>query len=164
MDNLRNIIRQIIKEESEFQTDFGDKEKAKKALISLSKGLIPINDISTLHGKLSDDFPEEESGSYTQEGEIEIIFNFEGEKYTTIFDIEGSYYYREGWGGDYMQPADPGEYSDEEVNFYADEIMISDQDDNEYDFTISEFGPNFRTDLEKFLIDFYDPSQAEISK
>lgn len=164
MDNLRKIIRQIIKEESEFQTDFGDREKAKKALISLSKGLIPLNDISTLHGKLSDDFPEEESGSYSQDGEVEIIFNFEGIKYSVIFDVEGSYYYREGWGGDYMQPADPGDYSDEKINFNEDEILVGDQDNNEYEFSINDLGSNFRTDLEKFLIDFYNPSQAEIRK
>lgn len=163
MDNLRKIIRQIIKEESEFQNDFGDKENARKALISLSKGLIPISDIITLNSNLSNNFPEE-SGSYSQDGEVEIIFNFEGVKYDVIFNVEGSYYYREGWGGDYMQPADPGEYSDEEITFNEDEIIVGDQNDNEYEFSINELGSNFRNDLEKFLVDFYNPSQAEIKK
>ena len=50
MDNLRKIIRDLIKEESDLQMDFGDKDKARRGLIALSKGLIPSNEIERIKG------------------------------------------------------------------------------------------------------------------
>lgn len=160
MDKLRKIIRDLIKEESELQMDFGDKDKARRALIALSKDIIPANDIS-ISGTLGE-APRDEDGHFSEEGEVEIEFNFEGTKFNTIIDLIGSYYYKEGWGGDYYNPPDSDSFEDEEIDVQNDDFIVSDNDDHEYEFNISELGPTFRKDMNSFLLDYYDASDSTI--
>jgi hypothetical protein len=160
MDKLRKIIRDLIKEESDLQMDFGDKDKARRALIALSKNQIPAND-RKVDGRLSDAYRDED-GHYDEDGDIEIEFYFEGIKFNTIINVTGSYYYKKGWGGDYMQPPDEDMYEDEEITINDDEITVGDDDDHEYDFNNSELGPNFQKDMESFLLNYYDASESSI--
>ncbi|MCE2742333.1 MAG: hypothetical protein LW701_01955 [Fluviicola sp.] len=161
--DLRKIVRQIIKEEAEsqeLQTDFGDKDKARRALIALSKGLIPDQEIK-VQGSLSPEYPDE-SGHYSEDGEVEIEYSFEGSKYLLILSITGDYYYKEGFGGDYWQPPDEGEWSDEDITLNDDEFSVGDQDDNEYNFNVDELGSTFKRDMEKFLLGFYDAMDSSL--
>lgn len=162
--DLRKIVRQIIKEEiesQELQSEFGDKDKARRGLIALSKDLIPDGDIKNLKGSLNPEYPEE-SGHYSEDGEVEITYNFEGSTYTIIMSITGDYYYKEGFGGDYWQPPDEGEWSDEEIHLNDDEFIVGDEEDNEYEFDIKELGPKFGIDMEKFLLGYYDASDSSL--
>lgn len=160
MDKLRKIIRDLIKEESELQMDFGDKDKARRALIALSKGIIPAND-TKIDGRLSEAYRDEDS-HFSEDGEVEIEFHFEGVKFNIILNITGSYYYKRGWGGDYMQPPDEDTYEDEEITLNDDEIIINDQEDHEYEFNITDLGPSFSRDLENYLLGYYDASDSTI--
>ena len=160
MDKLRKIIRELIKEESDLQMDFGDKDKARRALIALSKNQIPKND-RKIDGRLGEVYRDED-GHYSEDGEIEIEFYFEGTRFNTIIEVVGSYYYKKGWGGDYMQPPDEDTYEDEEIELTNDDITIGDDDDHEYDFNNSELGQSFQKDMESFLVNYYDASESSI--
>jgi len=158
--DIRKVIRKIIKESVEelqgLQMDFGDPDKAKRGIIALSKGIISPKDIKVDFNLGSED--PYETGNYTQEGEVELVYQFEGVTYDTIVQITADFYFTEAsFKGDYMQPEDPDEYEAEEVNYDEDEIIIGDEEKNEYDIQVSDLGPNFKRDFEKFLFDYYDP-------
>jgi hypothetical protein len=158
--DIRKVIRKIIKESDEelqgLQMDFGDPDKARRGIIALSKGIIPPSDVKVkfLLGSQEPD----ESGSYTKEGEVELLYNFEGVKYDTIVSITADYYFSQArFKGDYWQPEDPDDYEAEGINFNDEEIIIGDDERNDYEFNVSELGPNFTRDLEEFLLDYWDP-------
>jgi hypothetical protein len=158
--DIRQVIRKIIKESEEesekLQMEFGDIEKAKRGIIALSKGIIPSSDYKVKFSLGSQD--PYETGSYSQEGEVELNYSFEGVKYDTIISITADFYFKQAdFQGDYWQPADEDEYEAEEIFYDEDEIIIGDEERNEYDIQVSDLGPNFKRDLEKFLFDYYDP-------
>jgi hypothetical protein len=161
MDNLRKIIRDLIKEESDLQMDFGDKDKARRGLIALSKGLIPSNEIKRIKGNL-DETDRDEDGHYDEAGEVEIEYVFEHTKYDIAIAITGSYYYKAGWGGDYNNPPDHDTFEDEEITVDDDDFILGDDERNEYEFHASELGPSFHKDMESFLVDYYDVSESSI--
>jgi len=161
MDNLRKIIRDLIKEESDLQMDFGDKDKARRGLIALSKGLIPSNEIKRIKGNLDETYRDED-GHYDEAGEVEIEYVFEHTKYDIVIAITGSYYYKAGWGGDYNNPPDHDTFEDEEITVDDDDFVLGDDERNEYEFHASELGPSFHKDMESFLVDYYDASESSI--
>ena len=161
MDKLRKIIRDLIKEESDLQMDFGDKDKARRGLIALSKGLITYNDIKKIKGDLDEAYRDED-GHYDENGEVEIEYFFEGTKYDIIIDIIGSYYYKAGWEGDYNNPPDHDTFEDEEITVDDDDFILGDDERNEYEFHASELGPSFYQDLGSFLVNYYDASESSI--
>lgn len=163
MDKIRKIIRDILREnESEdFQTDFGDKDKARRGLIALSKGLVPSEDIKRLKGYLGEAYRDED-GHYSEDGEVEIEYVFEGVKYDIIMAITGEYYYKQGWGGDYMQPPDEDTYEDEDIILNDEDFILGDEERNEYEFKLNELGSTFKKDMENFLVDYYDASDSSL--
>jgi len=169
MDKLRKIIRDLIKEESDLQMDFGDKDKARRGLIALSKGLITGDHLKYLKSSL-DDVDLDETGSKSSDGEVEIFYVFEDVEYNVDINVTGEFYFTKGssghWGSsiDDSQAPDPDDYEDEEVLLNDEEIILSDDDDNEYEFHVSELGPDFVKNMEEFLTNYYDAYDNELSK
>ena len=159
MNNIRKLIKKLIKEEIELQTDFGNPDKAKRSIIAFSKGLISKSDFKVKFLLISVD--PEETGTYYQEGQVEIEYLFEGTKYNTILEIEGEFYFTEAsFKGDYWQPEDPNEYEAVDLQLKQEDITISDEERNDYEFLFSNLGPNFGKELSEFLLDYYDPEDV----
>jgi len=165
--DIRKIIRDIIKEE--YQTEFGDKDKARRGLIALSKGLITGDHLKYLKGSLGD-ADLDETGSKSSDGEVEIFYIFEDVEYSVTLNVTGEFYFTKGssghWGSsiDDSQAPDPDDYEDEEVLLNDEEIILSDDDDNEFEFHVSELGPDFVKNMEEFLTNYYDAYDNELSK
>lgn len=162
MNNLIKKIRQIIKEEMDLQADFGDSDKARRGIIALSKGLIPNKDLKVIDFQFGSIEPEE-TGSYDQEGEIDIKYVFEGTVFKVNIYASGEFYYTyndASFKGSYDSPPDPGEEEIEPENIYydEDEIEVIDDQGNKFEFNVSDLTPTFKKDLGRFLFDYYDPS------
>lgn len=161
IDKQDNINLNRLKESSEFGMNFKDtnnKDVAKRSLIALSKGHIRNNKIK-IDGRLRDAH-RDENGHYSEDGDVEIQYYFEGIKFDLVLNVTGSYYYEKGWGGDYMQPPDHDTYQNEEIVLNDDEIIVNDENDYEYKFDISELGFKFSRNMEDFLLDYYNPEYS----
>lgn len=157
--NIRNIIRKIIMESENLQMDFGDPDKAKRAIIALSKGLIPKSDIDYFKGRLSPNEPEE-TGHFTQEGEVEISFTFEGTRYSYLTEVTGEFYYTYH-EEDYFTSGS-SEVDDETISIPDTALSFGDFEQNEFNFELSELPASFKEDMENYLLGYYDPYDGEI--
>ncbi len=163
--DIRKIIKKVIKEE--FQTSFGDKGKAKLALIALSNGVIGESQIEELHGDLSG-ADLSSSGYKTSEGDVTLFFNFEGTTYGSTLEVVGGFYITKGDNGrigysiDHSQAPEPDDYSMQEVKLRGDSLTLVDEDSNEYEFSFKELGTNVVEGVEKFLSVRYDPATGKI--
>lgn len=154
---MREFIKNIIKEEIELS---GDKEKAKQAIIAFSRNLIPKNQINI---KFELSTPDYDEGYNETEGVILIKLSFEGEIYEVDFSVIASFYASGGYGGDFLGPIDtarapePQEIEDKHISIEDSEIIIYDQEENEYNFLVSEFEPNLIKGIERILTQYYQP-------
>lgn len=169
--DVRKTIRRIISEVYENQEDQNEinpmREKAKRALVALSKNEIPKSDIKYLYGHLSGaDF--DETGSTGHSGEVEIVWMFEGEEFAIFPDVYASFHYTEGssgyWGSSVDDSEAPygSESDDEEITLEGDEIVVWDGDGEEYEFQNQELGKEVKSGIENMLLDYYDPLEEQI--
>lgn len=169
--DIRNRIRQIISEifENEEMGSEMDakKSKAKMALIALSNGQIPDQDIKYLYGDMSG-FDFDDSGYTSSSGEVEIVWIFQGEEYVIFPEVDASFYLIKGsegrWGSsiDDSEAPEPDDHSDEEVTISGDKIVVWDGDGEEYEFPYSELNGRVKKGLERMLLDSFDPLSEKI--
>jgi len=158
MENkLRQVIKKILKEEIELS---GDKNEAKQALIAFSRNLIPNSNIKVTPELSSSDY---EDGYNETDGIFIVKILFEGNTYEFDFNVTASFYTIGGYDGDFAGPIDtarapePQSLEDEQITIDSDEIIMYDQEQNEYIFSFEEFDKDFRIRIGKILTQYYNP-------
>lgn len=185
LQRIRKIINEMIHdvyeydehdEYDEYDIDKDHEEiKAKKALIALSKGRIPKDKIQVSGGNLSGaNFDKE--GHTSSSGEVEVRWkygeldgNVNGDtEYDAIFNVKGSFYLIKGddgyWGSsmETSSPPEPDDHRDDKMELLDQEIIIGDDQKNQYDFKVYELGSTFKEDMENFFLSRYSPLYEKI--
>jgi hypothetical protein len=165
---IQKIIREIFQNEEVSSDEMALIEKAKAAVTALANNKIKDEDILEMDGKMyGDDYRE---GENSTEGEVFVKWKYEDKVYDTIFMVSGTYDLIKGdegyWGSsiDDSRAPEPDEVVDgsESINLEDTEVIISDEERNEYDFRLADLEPDFRVKLEKFLTKRYDAGDGTI--
>lgn len=168
-NQIRKIIREIFENEEVSSGEMAEIEKARMAVTKLAKGEIKEEDILEVDGGMyQEDYSE---GQNSAEGEIFIKWKYDGKVYDTMFNVTGYYDLIKGdegyWGSsiDDSRAPEPDEIRDgsEEVYLNDTEIILGDEERNEYDFRLADLEPSFKANLEKFLTGRYDAGDGRIN-
>lgn len=168
-NQIRKIIREIFENEEVSSGEMAEIEKARMAVTKLAKGEIKEEDILELDGKMHGEDYEE--GQNSTSGEVFVKWRYDDKVFNTIFELSGSYYLIKGdegyWGSsiDDSRAPEPDEIEDgsEEIYLEDSEVILGDEEDNEYDFRLADLEPAFKANLEKFLTSRYDAGDGRIS-
>lgn len=167
-NQIRNLIREIFENEEASSSEMVEIQKAKEAVTKLAFGEISDEDILEMDGKMyGEDYDE---GENSTEGEVFVKWRHEGKIYDTIFAVSGTFDLIKGdegyWGSsiDDSRAPEPDEIRDGSERVYLEdtEVIVSDEERNEYDFRLADLNPEFKKKLERFLTKRYDAGDGSI--